>query len=254
MPAKRHPPGDPPLDTVQPVIVEEAELRGAASPKLEARMARLEADAGLLVNLALHNFEGREWESFSQILVRYAHAVLYGWIRSGKIHHVCRAKGVPVTGIVVQPSKDDSHDLAEMVTAVALRAFRERVLIPGRWSAARGATLATYFVGQCLFHFSFEYRTWLRAHLRSRPVQFGLASAGELEHLSGMIASPATGAELNRVMTELRTDADNQQDHESEILLSAAVGFEHEEISREFGLPSKRAVEGVCYRRREKWR
>lgn len=254
MPAKRHPPRDRSLDTVQPVILEKAELHGAASPKLEAHMARLEADAGLLTKLQLHGFQGRAWENAAGILVGYAHDVLRGWIRSGKIHRICREKGIRVTRTVVLPCDSDIHDLATDVAAIALRAFREKVLIPGRWSASRGATLATFFVGQCLFHFSFEYRTWLRAYLRSRPLQSGLDSPGELEHLSGAVASPSTAAELNRVITELRTDADNQQDVGGKVLLSSAVGFEYAEIGSEFGLPSKRAVEGVCYRRREKWR
>lgn len=254
MPAKRHPRSDPSRDTVQRVILDEAELRGAASPELEAHMAQLEADANVLVTLQLHGFQGREWERAARILVRYAHDVLRGWIHSGKIHRMCREKGIRVTRTVVQPCESDIHDIATDVTAIALHAFREKVLLPGRWSAARGATLATFFVGQCLFHFSFEYRTWLRAYLRSRPVQPGLDSFGELEHLSGSVASPSTAAELNRVISELRTDADNQQDDGGKVLLSSAVGFEYAEIGREFGLPSKRAVEGVCYRRRERWR
>ena len=156
----------------------------------------------------------------------------------------------------VLPSEEDIHDLATDVTVVAMNAFREDVLVPGRWHPARGATLATFFVGQCLFHFPLEYRTWLRAHRRSMPVRLGMEHALPFatEHLTNPTGNPAVGAELNILLGDLRRQADNDQGQDTQILLSSAVGFEHEEIGKAFGLPSTRSVEGVCYRRRAKLR
>jgi len=35
------------------------------------------------------------------------------------------------------------------------------VLIPGAWDPAKGASITTYFVGQCLMRFPDTYRPWL---------------------------------------------------------------------------------------------
>jgi DNA-directed RNA polymerase specialized sigma24 family protein len=38
--------------------------------------------------------------------------------------------------------------------------FRRDVLIPRKWDYRRGATLRTFFVGQCLIRFANVYRRW----------------------------------------------------------------------------------------------
>jgi DNA-directed RNA polymerase specialized sigma24 family protein len=52
-------------------------------------------------------------------------------------------------------------ELAADTVARALHAFR-KVLKQERWSAAGGASLGTFFIGQCLFCFPNVYRRWLR--------------------------------------------------------------------------------------------
>ena len=98
MPSQRHPGADLDRDALQPpVSVDEAELTGLVSDEVAARMGRLEADAGLVVTLALNNYRGRQWERFVSVLVRYAHDVLCSWIRRRQIHQVCRSKGIRLT-------------------------------------------------------------------------------------------------------------------------------------------------------------
>ncbi len=54
--------------------------------------------------------------------------------------------------------------MAGEVVTVALAPFRDEVLLPGLWDPAKGASLTTYFVGQCILRFPNVYRSWL-AHL-----------------------------------------------------------------------------------------
>lgn len=48
---------------------------------------------------------------------------------------------------------------------LALDYFRERVLRAGRWDAGRGASLGTFFIGQCLYRFANVYNKALRAEI-----------------------------------------------------------------------------------------
>jgi RNA polymerase sigma factor (sigma-70 family) len=40
--------------------------------------------------------------------------------------------------------------------------FRDYVLVGGRWDYRRGASLRTYFIGQCLIQFANVYNSWRR--------------------------------------------------------------------------------------------
>lgn len=58
---------------------------------------------------------------------------------------------------------DDNGDtimgLARETAAAALHFFRFKVLMKGKWDAAKGASLATFFVGQCRLQFANVYNT-----------------------------------------------------------------------------------------------
>jgi hypothetical protein len=57
-------------------------------------------------------------------------------------------------------SLDDALELSCETVAEAIRCFRERVLIPGKWDPTRKASLRTFFVGQCILQFPNIYRRW----------------------------------------------------------------------------------------------
>ncbi len=60
--------------------------------------------------------------------------------------------------------------------AVALNKFRDTVLRRHRWDSTRGATIKTYFIGQCLIHFSNIYRSWIaELHVARRQEPTDLA-------------------------------------------------------------------------------
>jgi DNA-directed RNA polymerase specialized sigma24 family protein len=126
------------------------------------RRERLAEDADLVDWLRQFGFAGRDYERFATELARYGHAVTMAWIRKGAIFGKCRERGIglpePPPGALQQG--DVAEGLANETIALALRSFRENVLLPGRWNPARGASLKTFFIGQCLFRFPNVYRAW----------------------------------------------------------------------------------------------
>src|ERR1043165_3920855 len=62
-------------------------------PRLEERLARLEADKELVLRLGLTGFTGREWDAFVTVLAEYGLQVFRSWIRTGKVFMECRDSG-----------------------------------------------------------------------------------------------------------------------------------------------------------------
>jgi RNA polymerase sigma factor (sigma-70 family) len=127
--------------------------------------ARLEADRQVVAALASEGFDGRLWSLLAEDLAGYGYQVLVAWMRSGKVFSRFRERrvrgrlrpppGGPALGAEV------ASDLAVESVALAIDAFREK-LRAGEWRPERGASLKTYFVGQCLFKLGTVYRRWLR--------------------------------------------------------------------------------------------
>ncbi|MFN3256205.1 MAG: hypothetical protein ACE37B_10945 [Ilumatobacter sp.] len=85
--------------------------------------------------------------------------MLTAWCVTGKIFDECDR-----VGRVLRRSRideDDAAGLAVETVAKAVDAFREQVLIGNKWDPRRGASLKTFFVGQCKFQFPNVYRPWL---------------------------------------------------------------------------------------------
>lgn len=138
--------------SIQPV---EAGVEFAAEAE---RLERLLADRELVDRLMWERYEGPTWDAFCRVLAEYGIAVLYAWIRNGKIFLECKRRGF---GGLQQrrhlSDADEAQSLAGETVAISLRFFRDEVLIPARWDPTRGATLRTYFVGACIRHFPNVY-------------------------------------------------------------------------------------------------
>jgi hypothetical protein len=127
------------------------------------RVDRLAADFDLVTGLAWRQFAGSDYEVFETELARYGIAVLAGWLRRRLIFQRVRERGYgglpdPPEGALDDP--DTIAELAHETVAKALRHFHDDVLVPGKWDYRRGATLRTYFIGQCLIRFANVYRRW----------------------------------------------------------------------------------------------
>ena len=86
-----------------------------------------------------------------------------GWLITGVVYQ--RAKARHIRGLTRIPAglrlnRDDAHALAAELMVTSVEAFRANVLARNRWDAGRGATLKTFFVGQCLFQLPDVYQRW----------------------------------------------------------------------------------------------
>jgi hypothetical protein len=128
------------------------------SPEAE-HLKRLSADRKLLDAVMWAEYKGPVWEQFATRLVQYGLAVLRGWLRNGRIFLECARRKRRIPRRDIPPELVD--ELAFETVGEAIINFRNYVLIPGRWDPSKGATLATFFIGQCLMKFPNQYRRWL---------------------------------------------------------------------------------------------
>jgi DNA-directed RNA polymerase specialized sigma24 family protein len=211
------------------------------------RLDRLLADAALISRLQWQSFEGPEWEVFATELARYGFAVLRGWLRKGTIFEKVRARGPG--GLPPPPSDaldDDAIDeLAADTVVIALNKFR-KVLMEHRWDHARGATLKTFFIGQCLWRFSNVYRSWEAREREYRRHHLAVPS-----ELLDRPYDHVEAAALVRMDAATSLRAEVADDRTRRVLLLTSLGCKQREIAKELGLTEK-AVEAVLYRHRKR--
>ncbi len=168
------------------------------------RLARLEGDKDLYARLMLRGYVGPEYDHFAKALVEYALPVLRAWIFSGTIFARCQQKGfggLPRSRAQIPLS--ECQDLAVDTIVNSLDAFRRKVLIPARWNPTKGASLKTFFVGQCVLQFPNAYRSWFARVARQLP----LADPVLVDELVSREPRPDTGALLSEAMRSLAPDS-----------------------------------------------
>ncbi|MFD7078439.1 RNA polymerase sigma factor [Nocardioides sp. NPDC059952] len=128
---------------------------------------RLTGDLDVLTDLALVKFQGELWDRFADALARYGYAVIWNWTVRNLIFERCKTKGFGGLPQLERPITDEeAQELANETVAKALRHFRSDVLMKHKWDHRKGASLRTYFIGQCIIRFPNIYRTWHGAELR----------------------------------------------------------------------------------------
>jgi DNA-directed RNA polymerase specialized sigma24 family protein len=218
------------------------------------RRERLAEDADLVESLRGVSFTGPAYEEFEIELARYGLGIATAWIRQGAIFGKCREKGIgglpePPPGALTQP--DAAEQLAYETVARALRGFRDTVLIPGRWDPARGASLKTYFIGQCLIRFPNVYRFWLRTEvypaLDERLVDelavFDRPTSG------GPTADPAALAVIRQEVDIVLADAPEAT---KTMLVLLAAGYTQADVATTLNL-SENAVQKATSYWRKRW-
>lgn len=174
--------------------VQDADLASFADDEVAARLAVLEADKELVHRLMLRSYAGREWQAFARALAEYGLQVVGAWVKSGKIFAECAKKGFGGLDALSR-THEDIHDLTSETVAMALVAFRDRVLVPGVWDPTRGASLKTFFIGQCVLQFPNVYRAWRVAKLAAVPAAAGAVG---LDDVPSPGPSPAVLVDLAR--------------------------------------------------------
>jgi hypothetical protein len=217
--------------------------------------ARREADRELISALAKAGFTGPAQEMFEAELAAYGYPVMMAWTRTGEIIRKCAEKGRPlgITDTGTGWSRDDRCELSTETVARALVYFRKKVLLPGTWDHARGATIKTYFVGACLFQFPNVYHRWnterCNWQVRCTPVVDDPEDPAGLRELPGRDSTDEQAIarrELQLVMADLE---ENYPDLWRIVELKLQ-GFTDAQAAEQLGL-SARAVEGQWYRFRK---
>ena len=217
------------------------------------RLARLDVDRQLVAELRANNFTGVHWDYYAIELTKYGLAVLTGWSIRGLILDKVRRRGF---GGLPAP-RDDSLTDPVMAASVAgetvvnaLIAFRKDVLIPGVWDPAKGASIKTFFIGQCLKQFANVYRAW--HHETYGDASFNAVDAAEIPeagfgHHEDVVVRVSTQHEIRRVLATIKDPRVKQA-----FVLSSA-GHSHVEIARRLGVTDK-AVERMMANERDRQR
>lgn len=131
------------------------------------RLDRLAADRELVDEFARAGFAGDDWDFFENELARYGLAVIRAWLRRGLMRVRCAEKRVPATDLPDWARRDQMviDSVAGETVADAIRRFRDEVLVPGVWDPNRGASLRTFFIGQCMRRYPNAYQRWQRHEL-----------------------------------------------------------------------------------------
>lgn len=175
---------EPASEPLQPRGLTEAELLdelgSVEDAESAARLARLQADHEIVLELQLSGFDPdtEAWREFATVLAEYGYSVFKGWFITGAARQIAagHAGGRGVRGLgklpdALQLDADDAHALAAELVEVAIEAFRSKTLLhsdPGkRWSPTGGASLKTFFVGRCLMELPDAYVKWHRRERRA---------------------------------------------------------------------------------------
>lgn len=204
---------------------------------------RRAGDAELHMTLALRGFAGVEYERFAEELARYGLAVIGAWIRSGAIFQQCARKGVPLMDSE-RIEEMDAEELANATVGLAVVRFRDRVLLRNKWNPAGGASLRTFFIGQCLFVFADVYREWLRSQPAQTPTEW---QESMLTSATPTVESLVLHSlQLEAVLSTMSPDA------RTAIIMTSA-GYSQEEIATRLGR-TRKSVERMLAKERTKQR
>jgi RNA polymerase sigma factor (sigma-70 family) len=211
------------------------------------RLDRLLADAKLISHLQWTGFQGAEYDRFAEELARYGFAVLSAWMYSGIIFERIKQKGygslppLPDVGW----DADDREGLANLTVAFALQKFREQVLIPNRWDHTKGATLKTYFIGQCLIRFLNFYRSWhleITEHQRHRG-----PDEVDPDYVVDWMDAERRAVQFD----ELTRGLQQLPERARHVFILLAQGYKQDEVAERLGM-TRKAIEGILDRHRKR--
>ena len=257
-PAQQPEPSGRSGDPVQPVVPDQVPARWLLDPEtlsLAETVDRLAGDVEVVTQLALGKYQGRDWEYFATELARYGIAVIEAWLHKGLIFQKCRSRGLGGLVPLDRPfERDEVEELAGETVAKALRHFRDDVLIPGKWDSRRGATLRTYFIGQCLIRFANIYRRWHGNESRARHARL-TADTVLLVDSSGTSTDDPAATAVDRALIDQALATVKDPRVRQAIGLRAA-GRTHGEIADHLGVSVKtveRMLANERSRQRKRW-
>lgn len=127
----------------------------------DERLARLLGDERLLTDLVAAGFAGPDWDFVQEQLLRYGLTVISSWIRSGVIVAKCAEKRVRARSPRPQAREPETaEEISFDVISIGMVKFRDDVLLPGKYDPKKGASLSTFYIGQCLFQYDNVMARW----------------------------------------------------------------------------------------------
>lgn len=208
-------------------------------------LQRLGGDEELLLKLQLSGFADRDWNPVAQEFARYGLAVITSWIRKRSVYQkVKRRTGYGLPTLDDWPSDEHAlNDIAEDTVVEALGYFKNSVLMAGKWDPTKGASLRTYFIGQCLFKFANCYRKHYDAEILRRSTEY-IADDETLAifaaSIRGIEDSVVTRSEVREALASVTTT------HAKIALMLYAQGYKHREIADRLGIVGgAKAVENM---------
>lgn len=213
------------------------------------KVDRLAGDVEVVTLLALSNYEGERWELFATELAKYGMAVIGGWMYKGLIYEKCRAKNFGVAELGRPFTEEEIDELKGETVAKALHHFRRDVLMKRKWDSTRGASLRTYFVGQCIMRFANIYRDFRKNEVHARGASRVhdhelLLDLGRVHKDDFQIAA-AHRDEIERALNDVKDDRVRQA------MLMTAVDKSQAEIAEFLGITEK-AVERMLSNERKR--
>ncbi|MFF0546877.1 sigma-70 family RNA polymerase sigma factor [Nocardia thailandica] len=211
------------------------------------RLQRLAGDEQILLTLQLSDFADRDWEPVAQELARYGIAVLTSWINHRMIYAKVKYRTTYTLRVLEGwPDIETARDLAVDTVVDALNYFRDNVLRAGKWSPSGGASLKTFFIGQCLFRFVNPYRSALEAEVRRRRNE---VLVDDVAVFAGAHRDVEDTILLNDELSTARAKVD------SAMALGAmervAAGYSTKEIADLFNKTEKQIENMLVYQRRK---
>jgi len=213
-------------------------------------LARLEGDAELVTQLMLRKYEGPLWDRFATALAQYGLPVIGAWVRYGLIFKHCESKGLGAlehADLAEEDKRQLALDTVGETVGKAVDGFRTNVLAKGVWRSGKGATLKTFFIGQCILQFPNIYRKWRTDFVTARRVRRAVKKM-DLEFLPRTTPVDVTAflrIEIQKLRTQGPTDATLRA------LANKGWGLSNAEIGEILGM-TPGAVQARLYRARQK--
>jgi DNA-directed RNA polymerase specialized sigma24 family protein len=239
----------PELEPVPPEGLDEPshedELVDADVRRASEHLDRILGDVDLRLRLQLRGYADAEWNPVAAEFARYGLAVMKSWIRRGRIFsEVKAATGFWLTEVPHEwLAPEVVEDLATDTVMNALGAFRRIALEGGSWDPNKGASMKTYFIGQCKRQFPNVYRDWSRAEGRRRGVMWSLDDLVDKNVLAPAHNSVEQEfdryAEIEDALGQVSTPLARSA------FMYQAEGYSLEDIAMILGLRDAKAVENL---------